>query len=182
MITTQQIIAQCTKYMYSFYPYLPVKYKATEKQWKIRQFVWGFKDGKNSSQVAKMVAERLITAFGTGAKDLVFCCIPASSKAKTEIRYKAFSDEVCRLTGATNAYPFVTVSGEKLSLHETKRGKRVSSMEVIEVDEKFFGQKRVIVFDDVLTKGITYGRFAQYLENLGATVVGGMFLAKTIEQ
>ena len=42
--------------------------------------------------------------------------------------------------------------------------------------------KRQIVFDDVLTKGITYGRFAQYLENLGATVVGGMFLAKTIEQ
>lgn len=90
MITTQQIIAQCTKYMYSFYPYLPVKYKATDKQWKIRQFVWGFKDGKNSSQVAQMVAERLITAFGTGAKDLVFCCIPASNKAKTEIRYKDF--------------------------------------------------------------------------------------------
>lgn len=87
-----------------------------------------------------MVAERLITAFGHAAKDLVFCCIPASSKAKTEIRYKEFSEEVCRLTGAENAYPFVTVSGEKLSLHETKRGKRVSSTEVIEVDERFFAQ------------------------------------------
>lgn len=41
----------------------------------------------------------------------VFTCIPASTAEKNETRYKAFSEKVCELTGAINAYDHIKVSG-----------------------------------------------------------------------
>lgn len=35
-------------------------------------------------------------------------------------------------------------------------------------------------FDDVLTQGYSYARFACALEKMGAAVLGGYFLGKTI--
>ena len=32
--------------MFSFFDYLPTKYEANPREWKIRKFIWGFKDGK----------------------------------------------------------------------------------------------------------------------------------------
>lgn len=37
-----------------------------------------------------------------------------------------------------------------------------------------------MVFDDVLTQGHSYARFACALEKMGAEVLGGYFLGKTI--
>ena len=37
----------------------------------------------------------------------------------------------------------------------------------------------VVTFDDVITRGITWATYADQLENLGAHVIGGIFLAKT---
>jgi len=37
----------------------------------------------------------------------------------------------------------------------------------------------VLVFDDVITKGLSYAKYANQLERLGACVIGGMFLART---
>ena len=45
--------------------------------------------------------------------------------------------------------------------------------------DSFFKDKEVCVFDDVVTTGKSYARFANLLEENGANVVGGMFLGKT---
>lgn len=37
----------------------------------------------------------------------------------------------------------------------------------------------VLVFDDVITKGLSFAKYANQLESLGACVIGGMFLART---
>ena len=43
-----------------------------------------------------------------------------------------------------------------------------------------FKGKKVIVFDDILTKGFAYAIFANKIEKLGAEVLGGLFIGKTV--
>lgn len=104
---------------------------------------------------------------------------PVASK-KNEIRYKQFSEEVARLSGAVSAYDHITVEGERLAIHESKSGKHVNNVQVVNFDKEFFKGKKVLVFDDVITRGYSYARFACHLETLGASVLGGMFLARTL--
>lgn len=177
---TESMLNQCRKYMFSFFDYLPTKYKASSRDWQVRKFVWAFKDGKCAIPTAQLVAKKIREQFGTAASDMVFVCIPASSQRKNEIRYKEFSAEVARLSGVQNGYDHITVEGERLAIHESQSGKHVNNVEVINLDKDYFKGKKVLVFDDVITRGFSYARFACHLEVLGASVLGGMFLARTL--
>lgn len=177
---TESMLNQCKKYMFSFFDYLPVKYQASKREWQVRNFVWAFKDGKCAVSAAQLVAKKIREQFGAEASDMVFVCIPASSQQKNEIRYKEFSAEVARLSGVKNGYDHITVEGERLAIHESHSGKHVNNVEVINLDKDYFRGKKVLVFDDVITRGFSYARFACHLEMLGASVLGGMFLAKTL--
>jgi predicted amidophosphoribosyltransferase len=171
---------QWSKFMHYFFDYLPTKYEATPREWDIRKLVWDFKDGKRSLQVAEMVARKIRMQFGATTGDIVFCCIPASTPEKNAMRYKDFSAEVCRLAGTINGYNHVGIEGTRLAVHEKKNGKSVESVQVIRFDRAFFDHKKVLVFDDVLTKGFSYARFACALESFGASVLGGYFLGRTL--
>lgn len=177
---TESMLNQCRKYMFNFFDYLPTKYKASSRDWQVRNFVWAFKDGKCAVSAAQLVAKKIREQYGNGASDIVFACIPASSQRKNEIRYKQFSEEVARLSGAVSAYDHITVEGERLAIHESKSGKHVNNVQVVNFDKEFFKGKKVLVFDDVITRGYSYARFACHLETLGASVLGGMFLARTL--
>ena len=95
-------------------------------------------------------------------------------------RYKVFAEEVARLTGCCNAYKAITIEGGRFAIHETKSSKTVQEVEVIKFDSGFFNGKKVLLFDDILTQGHSYARFACALEKLGAKVLGGYFLGRTI--
>lgn len=171
---------QWSKFMFNFFDYLPTKYEANNREWAIRKMVWDFKDGKRSLSVAEMVAKKMREQFGAEVADVTLVCIPASSEAKNEIRYKTFAEEVARLTGCMNAYNAIAIEGGRLAIHETKAAKTVQSVEVITFDKEFFKGKKCLVFDDVVTKGHSYARFSCALEAIGAEVLGGYFLGKTI--
>ena len=171
---------QWSKFMVTFFDYLPTKYEANRREWAVRKMIWDFKDGKRSIKVAELVAKRMRAQFGAEVKNVTLVCIPASSAAKTEVRYKVFAEEVARLTGCKNGNKGVKIEGERLAIHETRTSKRLQSVEVITLNKRFFGGKKVVVFDDVLTQGHTYARFACELEKAGAEVLGGYFLGKTI--
>lgn len=166
--------------MYYFFDYLPTKYEANSREWQVRKMIWDFKDGKRSLQVAEMVARKIREQFGSTTENIVFCCIPASSQKKNETRYKAFADEVCRLSGMINAYAYIHIEGKRLAVHERHNTKRVEMVEIINFESSFFDGKQVLVFDDVLTRGFSYACFACSLESLGASVLGGYFLGRTL--
>ena len=69
---------------------------------------------------------------------------------------------------------------ERLAIHETKCSKNLENVQTIDFDTEFFNGKKVLVFDDILTKGFSYARFALQLEKFGAEILGGFFLGKTI--
>jgi predicted amidophosphoribosyltransferase len=165
---------------YNFYNYKPVRFDATEDEKRVRELVWRFKDGNVIAQmfVANYVSKVLKNR--KDAKETVFVCIPASNSVKTERRYKQFSSMICDATGLVNGYRHIHVSGHKTALHNVKRGQEREDDEVITVDKDFFQGKKVIIFDDIITKGVASNKFANILIAAGANVLGGLFLAKTI--
>lgn len=171
---------QWSKFMFNFFDYLPTKYEANKREWAIRKMIWDFKDGKRSATVAEMVAKKMRAQFGVEVENVTLVCIPASSGEKNEVRYKAFMEEVARLTGCVNSYNAITIEGSRLAIHETKATKTVQTVEVINLDKCFFKGKKVLVFDDILTQGYSYARFSCALEQLGAVVLGGYFLGRTL--
>lgn len=90
---------QWSKFMFNFFDYLPTKYEANKREWSIRRMIWDFKDGKRSASVAELVAKKMREQFGAEVCNVTLVCIPASSGEKNEIRYKAFAEEVARMTG-----------------------------------------------------------------------------------
>ncbi len=177
---TEEYKKQWSKFMFSFFDYLPTKYEATQKEWAIRQMIWDFKNGKRSQSVAEMVARKIRQQFGANTGNIVFACIPASNEPANKLRYETFSEEVCRLAGTVNAYKAITIEGERLAIHESKGSKFVNNVQVISFDKSFFKSKRVLVFDDIVTQGFSYARFACVIESFGAEVVGGCFLGRTL--
>lgn len=164
-----------------FCKYFPSRIRNVgDKEKADRQLVYDFKDGRAYEEVAQRTAAQMVASYGEKCSHIVFSPVPASTYTKNELRYKAFCQRVCELTGAINGYDYVSVSGERLTIHENRKAeKEVRKVNIIEFDAAFFNGKSVIVFDDVITKGLSYATYASQLERLGANVLGGMFLART---
>lgn len=164
-----------------FCKYFPARIRNVgEREIADRKLVFDFKDGRAYEEVARLTAADMTERYGASCGDIVFSPVPASTGKKNEIRYKAFCQRVCELTGAINGYDHVTVSGERLTVHKNRKSeKEVRKVNVIEFDSAFFSGKSVLVFDDVITKGLSYAIYANQLESLGANVLGGVFLART---
>mgnify|MGYP003232220703 FL=1 len=131
-------------------------------------------------EVAELIAKKIREQFGAECENITLTCIPASSSDKNELRYKNFSEEVARLAGCKNAYQAITVEGGRLAIHEYKGVKTIQNVEIVKFDKPFFKGKKVLVFDDILTQGTSYARFSCALENMGAEVLGGYFLGRTL--
>lgn len=172
---------QWNKLMYAFFNYLPMQYKkVTPRDWRIRRLVWNFKDGRDFEYVARITADTMVKFWGNETVNIVFICVPASSEEKNERRYKNFSIRVCALSGAMNGFNYIKIEGSRFAIHDKHIKKNVQQYQKVSFDESFFKGKKVLIFDDILTKGFSYARFALKLEKLGAEILGGFFLGKTI--
>lgn len=168
------------KFMIFNSEYLPQRFIGTPAQEAERRFVWNFKDGKRNFTL--MAAEHVATSlyYQLCTREVVFVCIPASTAEKTSRRYDLFSQLVCSRLQIENGFEHISVSGQRLTIHEKKYGKKVESTQVIDIDSAFFDGKDVVIFDDIYTTGGSFQRFSEALEAVGARVIGGIFLAKTI--
>ena len=164
-----------------FCKYFPKRIRNVgEKEIADRQMVYDFKDGRAFETVAQMTASSMVAQYGNSCGNIVFVPVPASTSQKHELRYKAFCERVCELSGAINGYDHVKVCGERLFIHENRKSeKAIRKVNIIEFDEEWFNGKTIVAFDDVISRGISYGTYANQLESLGANVIGGIFLAKT---
>ena len=95
------------------------------------------------------------------------------------MRYEQFAGEVCKATKMANAFKHIKVEGDRLALHEHKVCKSISKVSVLKFDAKFFNGRKVVIFDDVITKGSSFANMVEHLESMGAVVVAGIFLAIT---
>lgn len=174
---------QLAKKMYHFVKYFPVRIRNVgEDAIQNRKLVWGFKDADRevTAKVARMTATYLLNEFGDRVNNIVFVCIPASSCEQNENRYRSFCEQVCSLAGVMNGFSHIKVLADRPSVHENRKKIQADfSSHFVKFDEDFFKAKDVLIYDDVVTTGLSYAELADRLEFIGANVLGGLFLGKT---
>ena len=71
------------------------------------------------------------------------------------------------------------MSGERVRIEEKGKGeKEMGKVKVIEFDWGFLKGRCVVVFDDVIRKGVSYGRYGNEVERVGGNVVGGILVGR----
>ena len=178
---------------FSMYYYYPTNcdFGWNNHVWDIRNLIWDFKANPPAhnpkpieevialhKKAVERIAEDMNTClrliFGDKVSKLTLACIPASTQEITQRRYEDFADELCKLTGMTNGYPYIRVAedGEAKHTGGTQEAK-------YDIDKEFFKGKCVLLFDDVITQGKSMGKFGGWLKIHGAEVIGGFSIGIT---
>lgn len=178
---------------FSFYYYYPTTcdWEATTHDWDIRNLVWNFKFSPVNREINdfdysnKVEADRRVLADLKYAllqifdKEelgrITFFCVPASTQEVNERRYAKFSQNVCNELGMINAYKYLNfVQDATGAKHLGGEGNKV-----LNIDNKFFKNKIVIIFDDIITTGNSILKFKELLEDVGAHVIAALSIGKT---
>jgi hypothetical protein len=172
-------------YILDYYP-ITVDFEANESEWNGRWIVWNFKNNPEKitweaheralSTVVPRFKELLVKSFGENyLKSMTLVCIPASTKALNESRYKDFSERLCKETGMENGYPYTYITHERTAKHEGGEDENVN----YSFKDVYFKGKRVILLDDIITKGNSMRIAKTKLDRIGAIVICGLAVGKT---
>lgn len=161
---------------YFFYWYYPIRFTGISfESQSVRSLIYNFKDGKAHSGVADLIQRKLRSTFlEDDIHSFTFVCIPASTRNVNEARYSSFSKDVCEKLGMRNGFPHVHITKERTAAHLGGTDTAEYSF-----DESFFKGAKVILFDDIVTRGGSMKHFKSYMENNGATVICSLSVGRT---
>lgn len=175
--------------MFYYYP-TTCEFEANEEEWEVRNLIWNFKASPNrpvSENTIMVLHERATLRIVEKMKfcllkffddcrinKLTLVCIPSSSAIVTNRRYKDFSSLICKDLKMENAFEHVHVIADGEAKH--KGGTTIAKYQL---DEDFFKDKFIILFDDVITSGDSMEQFKRKLERCGASVICGFSIGKT---
>lgn len=155
-----------------------MRYSATYQQQCDRSSVFQFKDGNCSSVVFNKLTNAIRQIVGNNTSSYVLCFIPASSAWKTTRRYASLANRLASATGVACTLSGITTKTDQQSGHVV--GKSSDPTDNFVFNPQVFRGKKVILMDDVITRGTTFCMTANRLQSLGAISVEGLFIAKTI--
>lgn len=158
--------------------YLPMRYSASYQQQCDRKSVFQFKDGNCSDEIFNRLVNTIRSIAGYNTSSYVLCFIPASAQWKTNRRYQSLARRLTTATGVNCTLAGISTKEDRESGHIA--GKSADPTENFQFNAEIFRGKKVILMDDVITRGTTFCRTANRLLNLGAGSVEGMFIAKTV--
>lgn len=166
---------------YFFYYYYPKRFTdITAESQKARNLIYNFKDGiPTSNPIYKLVGDKLKETFTSDElKELTFVGIPASTRVSNQQRYEEFCRNICDYTGMKNAYPYITIEKEKTPAHLSPNHE--SEPAIYGYDSEFFKYSKIIIFDDVVTKGDSLLKMKLTLEKkFGCSIIGAISLGRT---
>ena len=157
--------------------YLPVRYQANAQQLADRQTCYNFKDGNINDEVKSGFLNKIQEITNGEKTGWAICFIPAYTKSKTQIRYKKLAEAIL-----ASGYKVATDAIHNEHDHEAGHptGKTGNPIEGFGFNTSGIAGKKIIVVDDIITRGKTFQMVAEKLMAMGATTVTGLFLAKTI--
>ena len=158
--------------------YLPTRYEASKSEWNNRHAVWNFKDGDCSQAVLNNLAEVIRKECSMNPSGCVICFIPASTSWKTINRYSSVARRLNAKTGVSASLSAISRRSDSEAGHLC--GKTSNPTEDFIFDNSVFRGKKVILIDDVITRGRTFVQTANKLMQNGASSVVGLFVAKTV--
>ena len=157
--------------------YLPVRYQANAQQLADRQTCYNFKDGYLNDEVKSGFLNKIQEITNGEKTGGAICFIPASTKSKTQTRYKKLAEAI-QASGYKVAIDAIYNEHDHEAGHLT--GKTGNPIEGFGFNTSGIAGKKIIVIDDIITRGKTFQMVAEKLMAMGATTVIGLFLAKTI--
>lgn len=165
------------RYYYTM-EYLPTRYMADENEWDNRRAVWNFKDGVCSSSILNNLVEAIDHIVTGNKSNYVICFIPASTRFKTSNRFGSVARKLSERTGVNATLAGISKSSDSEASHIA--GKSSNPTADFVFDSSVFRGKKVILIDDVITRGRTFVQTANKLIMNGASSVEGLFVAKTV--
>lgn len=119
-------------------------FELTAEEWEKRDLIVNFKGNSELTtemdhqealkKAIEMVSDKLKSLLGEEAAQFTLVCIPAALEAHTKRRFKEFSEEICKATGMTNAYPAFSYT------HDVDEDG--DPVDELHIDEAFFQGKR----------------------------------------
>jgi hypothetical protein len=169
---------------YAIYNYYPVKRfnadQLSSNDLEARRHVYEFKDGRNPEHYSRVFASAIINKFGSNyLSNKILVIVPASSKSKTEIRFKEFCNRLCSYTGAFNGYDMLA-NNDVVRVAAHAGGNRNTNLEKYLIISDSFAGKHIIVIDDVRTSGSSSNKIYEILISRNVASVTFFYLAKTV--
>lgn len=164
--------------------YFPIRFGTLNQS-----FIYNFKDGKNTEYYANLFSE-VITDLFCGNKELLetvtILPIPASTRYKTEIRYKRLFEFISEKTGVINGYDIVETLNDVQAKHLNNNQDYKEEHLKFNI-EKIKSPVRILIIDDVITRGHTIKDFIKKLtdalgkeKKINNPFIKGLLLSKTI--
>jgi predicted amidophosphoribosyltransferase len=158
--------------------YLPTRYEASGNVWSNRRAVWNFKDGICSSSILNDMVEIINRITAGNKSDYIICFIPASTSDRTIKRYSSVASKLTEQSGVQATLSAITRSSDSEAGHIA--GKSSNPAAGFVFNSSIFRGKKVILVDDVITRGRTFAQTANKMIANGASSVEGLFVAKTV--
>jgi predicted amidophosphoribosyltransferase len=159
-----------------FYDYCPDRNIRDEKDERNRTMILGFKDGEDAIPVHLVTDFIFKTIPYAERKDWLFCTIPASTREKNDKRNRHFCERVCEATGLKNGFSDIMILYDRTDSRHQKEDDTVWNLQF---STNVSGMK-VLLFDDIVTRGISFIQCADKLMDKGAIWVDGIFLGRTL--
>ena len=169
-----------TRHNYSYLlEYIPVRYTGlSAKQLQDRKDVFNFKDGSTPASVKSGLLSKIRNIISNNPSQWVVCFIPASTKAKTYNRFSSLAIHFSREAGCDVYIDAIVNTVDTSAGHIS--GKSTNPTQYFKINCEYIKGKKVILIDDVITRGRTFDDTADKLIQMGAVGVEGLFVAKTI--
>jgi ATP-dependent DNA helicase RecQ len=170
---------QKDEFVYFYYlAYYPTRFEVSEELDDMRKYIWGFKDGNYSKEVAVGLVEDIEhLKLSYPLSNWCLCVVPASTAQKTETRFKLFCETFCKSTPVNNGFNYITNKSDREAKHLAEERNAVNIIDSIDFNN--VAGKRILLFDDIYTTGKSFLRVARKLKVMGALEVKGIFLGKT---
>lgn len=170
------------------YAYLPTNcgIYANDEEWDIRNLIWAFKNNPSKparhytySEALNVIVKNAVLILekdlGSDLSKITLVCVPSSNKVINERRFKAFSEQLCKETGMTNAFSKIEIIQDAIPKREGG-----TTDAVLRFDCSFFKNRYILIFDDIMTSGRSVEHLRQQMNQMGAMTIGALTIGKTI--
>ena len=161
-----------------FFDYYPKNryYSVSSVDESNRRALWNFKDGSFTFGL-NALQDFLDGNFTKDEmRNMVLCVIPASTQYKNDCRYRTLCSKIAEKFPITNGYNYITIAYDRNDSREQKSTNTITNLTF----SSSVSGKRVILFDDITTRGTSFIQVANQLKARGAVEVYGFFLGKTV--
>ena len=159
-----------------FFDYCPDRANRNVRDERNRSMILGFKDGKDETAI-HLVTEFIFSYIPANElENWMLCVIPASTRAKNEARNRHFCESVSRICGIRNGYKEIIILFDRTDSRHEKTDDTIGNLQF---GNGFEGRK-VLLFDDIVTRGVSFMQCAEKIVGKGAESVTGLFLGRTL--